>query len=64
MSLFFVNNSNLSDGNSDIKYLKSSSSKFPAESSKEVLQNSSESENTMFLLIIKLIYFSLDLGIT
>ena len=37
---------------------------FPDKVRKEALQNCSESKNTMFLLIIMLIYFSLDLGIT
>ena len=38
--------------------------KFLAKVSKKTLQNCGESKNTMFLLIIMLIYFSLDLGIT
>ena len=38
--------------------------KFLAKVSKKTLQNCGESKNTMFLLTIMLIYFSLDLGIT
>ena len=60
---FFLNISDLSVGNSDSKCLKSLFCKFPAKESKEALQNCSESKNIIFLLIM-LIYFSLDLGIT
>ena len=50
--------------NSDIKYLKSISSKFDAKVSNEPLQNLFESVEVIFLLTIILVYFSIVLEIT
>ena len=56
MYLFFLNNYNWSLENSDIKCVKSLFSRFPAKSSKEALENWSESKNTMLLIIIYYYY--------